>query len=66
MNSQGESLVVAVGDDGRFTDRNTEFKGRSVKEADKDFFLAMKVIMVDLALLETACVLIKQRIKIQR
>lgn len=52
MTCQGESLVVAVDDDGRFTDRITDFKGRNVKEADKDIILAVKVIMVDMALFE--------------
>ena len=29
-------MVVAVDDDGCFTDRIVDFKGRYVKEADKD------------------------------
>lgn len=41
---------MAVDDDGHFTDRITDFKGRNVKEADKDIILAVKVIMVDMAL----------------
>lgn len=40
-------MVVAVDDDGCFTDRITDFKGRYVKEADKDIILAVKVIMAD-------------------
>ncbi|KAL8145892.1 hypothetical protein AgCh_003869 [Apium graveolens] len=40
--TKGESLVVAVDDDGHFTDRITDFKGRNVKEADKDIILAVK------------------------
>ncbi|KAL1817390.1 hypothetical protein DCAR_0521820 [Daucus carota subsp. sativus] len=40
--TKGESLVVAVDDDGCFTDRITDFKGRYVKEADKDIILAVK------------------------
>lgn len=43
---------MAVDDNGRFTDRITDFKGRSVKEADKDIILAVKVNMVDMALFE--------------
>ncbi|KAL8144763.1 hypothetical protein AgCh_003100 [Apium graveolens] len=40
--TKGESLVVAVDDNGLFTDRITDFKGRYVKEAEKDIILAVK------------------------
>ncbi|KAI5665073.1 hypothetical protein M9H77_24396 [Catharanthus roseus] len=39
---KGESLVVAVDDDGCFTERITDFKGRYVKDADKDIIQAVK------------------------
>ncbi|KAL6555673.1 hypothetical protein OROHE_007345 [Orobanche hederae] len=39
--SKGENLVVAVDDDGRFTDRIVEFCGRYVKDADKDIIHAV-------------------------
>lgn len=41
---QGENLVVAVDDDGLFTERITHFSGRYVKDADKDIIKAVKVI----------------------
>jgi len=41
---QGENLVVAVDDDGLFTERITHFSGRYVKDADKDIIEAVKVI----------------------
>lgn len=34
---------MAVDDDGCFTDRIADFRGRYVKEADKDIILAVKV-----------------------
>ncbi|CAN1224850.1 Isoleucine--tRNA ligase, cytoplasmic [Linum perenne] len=37
-----ENLVVAVDDDGCFTDRITDFSGRYVKDADKDIIDAVK------------------------
>ncbi|KAL8543271.1 hypothetical protein ACS0TY_003986 [Phlomoides rotata] len=40
--SKGENLVVAVDDDGCFTERVVEFKGRYVKDADKDIIQAVK------------------------
>ncbi|CAN1224836.1 Isoleucine--tRNA ligase, cytoplasmic [Linum perenne] len=40
--SKGENLVVAVDDDGCFTDRITDFSGRYVKDADKDIIDAVK------------------------
>ncbi|KAH6836839.1 tRNA synthetase class I L [Perilla frutescens var. hirtella] len=40
--SKGENLVVAVDDDGCFTERVVEFTGRYVKEADKDIIQAVK------------------------
>ncbi|KAL6576728.1 hypothetical protein OROMI_011004 [Orobanche minor] len=39
--SKGENLVVAVDDDGCFTDRIVEFCGRYVKDADKDIIHAV-------------------------
>ena len=42
---QGENLVVAVDDDGLFTERITHFSGRYVKDADKDIIEAVKVII---------------------
>lgn len=40
--TKGENLVVAVDDDGRFTERVVEFHGRYVKDADKDIIQAVK------------------------
>lgn len=40
---QGEDLIVAVDDDGCFTDKISEFKGRYVKDADKDIVNVVKV-----------------------
>ncbi|CAI0420213.1 unnamed protein product [Linum tenue] len=40
--NKGENLVVAVDDDGCFTDRITDFSGRYVKDADKDIIEAVK------------------------
>ncbi|KAH6765950.1 tRNA synthetase class I L [Perilla frutescens var. hirtella] len=40
--SKGENLVVAVDDDGCFTERVVEFRGRYVKDADKDIIQAVK------------------------
>ncbi|KDP34784.1 hypothetical protein JCGZ_10564 [Jatropha curcas] len=40
--NKGESLVVAVDDDGCFTDRITDFSGRYVKDADKDIIETVK------------------------
>ncbi|CAN0926680.1 Isoleucine--tRNA ligase, cytoplasmic [Linum grandiflorum] len=40
--SKGENLVVAVDDDGCYTDRITDFRGRYVKDADKDIIEAVK------------------------
>ncbi|KAJ8639463.1 hypothetical protein MRB53_016157 [Persea americana] len=39
---KGEDLIVAVDDDGCFTDKISEFKGRYVKDADKDIVNAVK------------------------
>ncbi|KAI3934371.1 hypothetical protein MKW92_006840 [Papaver armeniacum] len=39
---KGENLVVAVDDDGCFTDRVSDFCGRYVKDADKDIVIAVK------------------------
>ncbi|VVB01356.1 unnamed protein product [Arabis nemorensis] len=39
---KGEGLVVAVDDDGSFTERITHFSGRYVKDADKDIIEAVK------------------------
>ncbi|CAA7028363.1 unnamed protein product [Microthlaspi erraticum] len=39
---KGENLVVAVDDDGSFTERITHFSGRYVKDADKDIIEAVK------------------------
>ncbi|XP_023756284.1 isoleucine--tRNA ligase, cytoplasmic [Lactuca sativa] len=39
---KGENLVMAVDDDGCFTERVTDFSGRYVKEADKDIIQAVK------------------------
>ncbi|KAG7557311.1 Aminoacyl-tRNA synthetase class Ia anticodon-binding [Arabidopsis suecica] len=39
---KGENLVVAVDDDGLFTERITHFSGRYVKDADKDIIEAVK------------------------
>ncbi|KAF8118511.1 hypothetical protein N665_0005s0268 [Sinapis alba] len=39
---QGETLVVAVDEDGLFTERITHFSGRYVKDADKDIIEAVK------------------------
>ncbi|KAL5981401.1 hypothetical protein ACLOJK_015456 [Asimina triloba] len=38
----GEDLIVAVNDDGMFTDKVSDFKGRYVKHADKDIIAAVK------------------------
>lgn len=40
--SKGENLIVAVDDDGCFTERITDFKKRYVKDADKDIIQAVK------------------------
>ncbi|XP_075511214.1 isoleucine--tRNA ligase, cytoplasmic [Primulina tabacum] len=40
--SKGENLVVAVDDDGCFTERITDFSRRYVKDADKDIIQAVK------------------------
>ncbi|CAH1426933.1 unnamed protein product [Lactuca virosa] len=40
--NKGENLVMAVDDDGCFTERVTDFSGRYVKEADKDIIQADK------------------------
>ncbi|PON74964.1 Isoleucine-tRNA ligase [Parasponia andersonii] len=40
--SKGESLIVAVDDDGCFTSRITDFSGCYVKDADKDIIEAVK------------------------
>ncbi|KAK3043535.1 hypothetical protein RJ639_002114 [Escallonia herrerae] len=40
--NKGENLVVAVDDDGCFTERITDFSGRYVKDADKDIIQAVK------------------------
>ena len=40
---QASGLVVAVDDDGCFIEKISEFKGRHVKEADKDIISAVKV-----------------------
>ncbi|XP_065865633.1 isoleucine--tRNA ligase, cytoplasmic [Euphorbia lathyris] len=39
---KGENLVVAVDDDGCFIERITDFRGRYVKEADKDIIETVK------------------------
>ncbi|GJN13247.1 hypothetical protein PR202_ga31599 [Eleusine coracana subsp. coracana] len=39
---EASRLVVAVDDDGCFTEKVSEFKGRHVKEADKDIISAVK------------------------
>lgn len=39
---QTAGLVVAVDDDGCFIDKISDFKGRYVKEADKDIISAVK------------------------
>ncbi|XP_028084778.1 isoleucine--tRNA ligase, cytoplasmic isoform X1 [Camellia sinensis] len=39
---KGESLIVAVDDDGCFTERITDFSGRYIKDADKDIIQAVK------------------------
>lgn len=56
---QGESLVVAVDDDGCFTERITDFKGRYVKDADKDIIQAVKAratfILRVVAMFSTTC-----------
>lgn len=38
----GPDLIVAVDDDGRFIERVSDFKGRYVKDADKDIITAVK------------------------
>ena len=40
---QASGLVVAVDDDGHFIEKISQFKGRHVKEADKDIINAVKV-----------------------
>ena len=40
---QGEGLVVAVDEDGLFTERITHFFGRYVRDAEKDVIEAVKV-----------------------
>jgi isoleucyl-tRNA synthetase len=40
---QTAGLVVAVDDDGCFTEKISDFKGRHVKAADKDIISAVKV-----------------------
>ncbi|XP_058214012.1 isoleucine--tRNA ligase, cytoplasmic isoform X3 [Rhododendron vialii] len=40
--NKGESLIVAVDDDGCFTGRITDFSGRYIKDADKDIIQAVK------------------------
>ncbi|KAI8554307.1 hypothetical protein RHMOL_Rhmol05G0088500 [Rhododendron molle] len=40
--NKGESLIVAVDDDGFFTGRITDFSGRYIKDADKDIIQAVK------------------------
>ncbi|CAH1424400.1 unnamed protein product [Lactuca virosa] len=40
--NKGENLIMAVDDDGCFTERITDFSGRYVKEADKDIIQAVK------------------------
>ncbi|XP_047329898.1 isoleucine--tRNA ligase, cytoplasmic-like isoform X1 [Impatiens glandulifera] len=40
--SKGENLIVAVDDDGCFTDKITDFCGRYIKDADKDIIQAVK------------------------
>lgn len=47
---QGENLVVAVDDDGCFTDRITDFKGRYVKDADKDIIQTVKASILQLSI----------------
>lgn len=39
---KGEKLIVAVDDDGCFTEKIVDFSGRYVKEADKDIIQAVK------------------------
>jgi isoleucyl-tRNA synthetase len=39
---QASRLIVAVDDDGCFTEKVSEFKGRHVKEADKDIISSVK------------------------
>ncbi|KAL8153616.1 hypothetical protein V2J09_011376 [Rumex salicifolius] len=39
---KGSDLIVAVDDDGRFIEKVSDFKGRYVKEADKDIINAVK------------------------
>ncbi|KAJ9566498.1 hypothetical protein OSB04_002464 [Centaurea solstitialis] len=46
--NKGENLVMAVDDDGCFTDRITDFSGQYVKEADKHIILAVKARIVEL------------------
>ncbi|XP_059654270.1 isoleucine--tRNA ligase, cytoplasmic-like [Cornus florida] len=40
--SKGENLIVAVDDDGLFTEKITDFSRRYIKEADKDIIQAVK------------------------
>ncbi|KAF2322175.1 hypothetical protein GH714_008176 [Hevea brasiliensis] len=40
--NKGENLIVAVDDDGCFTERITDFSGRYVKDADKDIIENVK------------------------
>lgn len=44
---QGENLVMAVDDDGCFTEKVTDFIGQYVKEADKDIIQAVKARIVE-------------------
>ncbi|XP_042489506.1 isoleucine--tRNA ligase, cytoplasmic-like [Macadamia integrifolia] len=39
---KGENLIVAVDDDGSFTDKVSDFRGKYVKDADKDIINAVK------------------------
>ncbi len=43
---QGPNLPNPVDSDGNFTEEVTDFKGRYVKEADKDIISAIKVYTV--------------------
>lgn len=45
LHFQASGLVVAVDDDGRFIDKISEFRGRCVKEADKDMISVDKDII---------------------
>ena len=46
-----KDLVVAVDSDGCFTERIIDFKGRYVKDADKDIINAVKARFLNLSLL---------------